>query len=99
MEPDRAYVYLASLGLSPSAWHSRYERMRRQMEVSRSMLASLGQADRRLVVLSLQGVPSAEIAEELGYASADVVRQKRRRIYARLRRDFSEQRSPSLFED
>ena len=40
----------------------------------------------------------AEIAEERGYASADVVRQKRHRIYARLRRDFSEQRSESLFE-
>ena len=63
------------------------------------MLASLGQADRRLVVLLLQGVPSAEIAEELGYASADVVRRKRRRIYARLLREIGGQRSPSLFED
>ena len=98
VEPERAYVYLASLGLSPSAWHTKHERMRRQMEVSRSMLTSLGETDRRLVALSLQGVPSLEIAEELGYASADVVRQKRHRIYARLRRDFSEQRSDSLFE-
>jgi len=98
VEPERAYVYLASLGLSPSAWHTKYERMRRQMEVSHSMLTSLGEADRRLVILSLQGVPSAEIAEELGYASADVVRQKRKRIYARLRRDFGEQRSESLFD-
>lgn len=67
--------------------------------MNRSMLASLGQADRRLVVLLLQGVPSAEIAEELGYARADVVRRKRRRIYARLLRDVGGQRSPSLFED
>lgn len=98
VEPERAYVYLTSLGLSPSAWHSRHERMRRQMELTSSMLASLGQTDRRLVAPSLQGVSSAEIAEERGYASADVVRQKRHRIYARLRRDFSEQRSESLFE-
>jgi len=98
VEPERAYVYLASLGLSPSAWHTQHERMRRQMELTSSMLASLDKVDRRLVVLSLQGVASAEIAEELGYASADVVRQKRHRIYARLRHDFGEYNSSSLFD-
>ena len=96
-DPAAAYVILAMQQMGPSTAALRGEMKRRCNEVAQEILASLNAREVRLLQLSIDGVPSAEIAVELGYADANTVNVTRHRINRKIREKFSHRISPSLF--
>lgn len=96
-DPAAGYVILAMQQMSPSTAALRGEMKRRCHEVAQEILGSLNEREIRLLQLSIDGVPSAEIAVELGYADANTVNVTRHRINRKIRERFSHRISPSLF--
>lgn len=96
-DPTAGYVILAMQQMSPSTAALRGEMKRRCYEVAQEILGSLNEREIRLLQLSIDGVPSAEIAIELGYADANTVNVTRHRINRKIRERFSHRISPSLF--
>jgi RNA polymerase sigma factor (sigma-70 family) len=73
------------------------ERIRRRTDLARRILDSLSDRERALIELALAGATAAEIADELGYASAGTVRVTHMRIRQRLGNEFARDFTPSLF--
>ena len=96
-DPAAGYVILAMQQMSPSTAALRGEMKRRCYEVAQEILGSLNEREIRLLQLSINGVPSAKIAIELGYADANTVNVTRHRINRKIRERFSHRISPSLF--
>ena len=96
-DPAAGYVILAMQQMSPSTAALRGEMKRRCNEVAQEILGSLNEREIRLLQLSIDGVPSAEIAIKLGYADANTVNVTRHRINRKIRERFSHRISPSLF--
>ena len=96
-DPAAGYVILAMQQMSPSTAVLRGEMKRRCHEVAQEILGSLNEREIRLLQLSIDGVPSVEIAAELGYADANTVNVTRHRINRKIRERFSHRISPSLF--
>lgn len=97
LESGMAIFGLALHAKDPLAKMLKSERIRRRIDVARRILDSLNPRELALVELTLAGASGAEIADELGYASAAVVRTTRNRIYQRLQRGFARDVTPSLF--
>jgi RNA polymerase sigma factor (sigma-70 family) len=97
MDDARSLFGLALHAKSPSVKLIKSERARRQVALAEEVLASLSDRQRQLIEMDVRGCSLAEIAENLGYANANVVGVTRHRIYGRLREAFGEYYSPSLF--
>lgn len=96
-DPVSAYVILAMQQMSPSTAVLRGEMKGRCHEVAQEIFATLSERKIRLLQMSIDGVPSAEIAVELGYADANTVNVTRHRINRKIQDGFSHLISPSLF--
>ena len=72
----------------PSRSRTQLERWAATVHITDEMLATLSARHRALLLLDLEGVPAAQMAQRLGYASANSVRVSLHRIYARLREEF-----------
>lgn len=97
INPAAAYVLLAMQQTGPSTAALRSERARRCYAVAMDILPTLSDQERRLLQMTADGATSAEIAAELGYADANSVNVTRHRINKRIRQQFSQRISPSLF--
>lgn len=81
-------VMQALVAESPSAEYIRNERRALQIALCRQILAALPERHRELLSLAATGATHAQIAEQLGYASAQVVTQTLRRLYLKIREDL-----------
>lgn len=97
INPAAAYVLLAMQQTGPSTAALRSERARRCYAVAMDILPTLSDQERRLLQMTADGATSAEIAAELGYADANSVNVTRHRVNKRIRQQFSQRISPSLF--
>lgn len=97
LQSVRTLLGLAALSTSPSSAFARNERAQRQIAVAGQILATLTPQQVRLLQLAADEVPAEQIAEQLGYASAGVVRVTLHRLKARLRADFADLVTSSLF--
>lgn len=96
LEAGMGIFGLALHGKDPLAKVLKSERIRRRIDLARRIFDSLNDRERALVELSLAGATAAEIADELGYASAATVRVTHMRIRQRLEVEFGHEFTPSL---
>lgn len=73
---------------SPSIKFARRQAQDARTAAYMEILASLPKKQRDLVRLAAEGVPYAEIADQLGYANANVVKATLHRTYRRIREQF-----------
>lgn len=97
IKPAPAYLLLALQQTGPSTAALRSERARRCYAVAMEILPTLTDQERRLLQMTADGATSAEIAAELGYADANSVNVTRHRLNKRIRQQFAQRISPSLF--
>ena len=81
-------IMRALVAESPSAEYIRNERHAMQVQLCRQILSTLPDRQRELLTLAATGAPHAQIAEQLGYASAQVVTQTLRRLYQKIRSEL-----------
>lgn len=84
-EVAQAILDAVLISLSPSAIVIRRQREQSRMRLYLEIVDGLPPRKRELVLLAAQGLPQAEIAERLGYASADSVKTTLNRIYKEIR--------------
>lgn len=73
---------------SPSRALVRREVQQARADVYRAILASLPDKQQRLVTLAAEGTSYKDIAQELGYANANVVKTTLHRVYRKISEQF-----------
>jgi len=97
LDLGRGVFGLALHGKDPLAKVLKSERVQRRLDLASRVLESLNPRERAVMEMWLANATAAEIAEELGYASPEVVRVTLHRIRRRLGAEFAGDFTPSLF--